>query len=62
MYDGLLSVEEQIGLRSVGVAVAGALQEAQRDQRVEEVAGRALVQAEPADDGVERFRGRAPAR
>ena len=43
----LLPVEEQVGLGRVGVAVAGALQEAERDQRVEEVARRARVQAEP---------------
>jgi hypothetical protein len=42
----LLLVEEEAGLRRVRVDVAGALQEAERDQRVEEVEGGARVQAE----------------
>ena len=43
----LAAIEEQIGLGRVGVAVAARAQEAERDERIEEVARRARVQAEP---------------
>src|SRR3954451_9039470 len=44
---GLIAVEIEFGLGCVGVAPIGAaLQHAERDERVEEVAGTALVQSE----------------
>ena len=44
---GLIAVEIELGLGRVGVAPIGkALQHAERDERVEEVAGAALVQSE----------------
>lgn len=46
-------VEEEARLRGVAVHAVLALQEAQRDERVEEVASRSLVQPEPATDGLE---------
>ena len=47
-YDGLRPVEEQVRLGRVGVAIAAAREEAERDQRVEEVARRARMQPQPA--------------
>ena len=50
MNCGLLPIEEQRGLRRVAIACVGAvavaLEEAERDQRVEEVGVRARVQPE----------------
>ena len=62
MYDGLFAIEKEVGLRRVGVAVAVALQEAERHQRVEEVARRTRMQAEAPAQGLEGLRAAAPAR
>ena len=42
----LLLVEEEAGLRRVRVLIARAREKAERDERVEEVAGASLVQSQ----------------
>ena len=46
-YDGFVAIEEQVGLDGVAVAVAVPREEAERHERVEEVARR-LAGAGPA--------------
>ena len=53
---GLAPVEEEVRGRRVVVDAVAALEEAQRDQRVEEIAGGALVQAEALAQGLEILR------
>ncbi|HWA84855.1 MAG TPA: hypothetical protein VG710_01420 [Opitutus sp.] len=48
-------VEKEGGLGSVAVAVAFTLEKAERDERIEEIAGGAFVQAEPAAQALEFF-------
>jgi predicted metal-dependent hydrolase len=53
---GLASIEKQVRLQRIAVAVALAREEAERDERVEEVTRAALVQAQPAAECVEGLR------
>ena len=57
----LLPVEKEIGLGGVRILVARAREKAERDQRVEEVARRARVQAQTPAERLEAAPRRAPA-
>ena len=52
---GLAAVEEEVGGRCVGVGGIGALEETERDEGVEKVAGGARVEAQAAAEGFEFF-------
>ena len=50
---GLLLVEEEVGLRRVGILITVALEEAQGDERVEKVARRTRVESQTSAQGIE---------
>jgi len=52
----LAPVQKQIGRRGVLVDAVATLEEAERDESVEEVTSRALMQAEPSAQGLQVLR------